>query len=411
MTKTNAHWRAENPIVFISLHLGIGIFISTLVSVFYFTKYNILFGFAISLFLLIIMPKPNWINNIVVIYWGLLIGLMSKQGWILPIDFLKVSAANFSTQFLRKIDYAIVDKAASGFAKGLLLGYKSDIDKVLYNAYKQLGLLHIIAISGMHLEIIFKNLHLQTQTLTQNRVVQFIFLIVLLFCVGTYTLMTGASPSVVRAALFFSLYGLGKFLSAPIYTLNLIAGGILCMLILDWPSITSIGLQLSYGAILGIYVWYHFFYKILEIKNPLLVFVWSNLCMSMAAQLGTLPIIAFHFHQMSSIVLVSNCIMVPITNLLLYGLVILMCIPNQLHLVEYLGKAVEKYIILMNQGMLKYVNNMPIGQAEIFMDKWDIVLYFIGMFWLYRWLQGVKNGNLLYLISTISLWLIKKLFS
>jgi competence protein ComEC len=411
MTKTHAQWRAENPILFISLHLSLGIFIGDFPGVFNFTKYTILLGLVISQSLLIIIPKQNWINNIVVICWGILIGSMSKQGWTLPIDLLKVHALSLTNLFLQKIDYAIVDRAARGFAKGLLLGYKSDIDKSLYNAYKQLGLLHIIAISGMHLEIIFKNLHLRLQALTQNKIVQCIFLLFLLFFVGTYTLMTGASASVVRAALFFCLYALGKFLGAPIYTLNLIAGGILCMLILDWPSMASIGLQLSYGAILGIYIWYNFFYKILVLKNPLLVFLWSNLCMSMAAQMGTLPIIAFHFHQISSIVLISNCIMVPISNLLLYGLVLLMCMPYQLHLVEYLGKVVEKYIIIMNQGILKYANTMPIGQAEIFMDKWDLGYYFLGMFWLYQWLQGLKNGYFLCLLSTLSLWIIKKLFS
>ena len=59
---------------------------------------------------------------------------------------------------IQKIDRHIIDKEASGFAKALLIGVKSDVDKNIIKAYTQLGIIHIIAISGMHLDIIFKNL-------------------------------------------------------------------------------------------------------------------------------------------------------------------------------------------------------------------------------------------------------------
>jgi competence protein ComEC len=411
MLKTNAHWRAENPIIFISLHFCLGIFISILLNDYSITKQRILFSLIISLTLLLLIRKPNLIVNGVLIFWGILLGVISKQGWAIPMDILKEHTESISAPLMQKMDWAIANKEASSFAKSLLLGYKSDINKELFNAYKQLGLLHIIAISGMHLDIIFKKLHLSIQSITQNRSIQFLFLFLILCLVGVYTIMTGASPSVVRAALFFSLFALGKFLSAPIYTLNLIAGGLLCVLILDWPSLTSVGLQLSYGAIFGIYIWYRYLYKTITISNPLLVFIWSNICMSLAAQIGTLPIIAFHFHQISSIVLISNCVVVPISNLLLYGLVILICLPNQFYMVHFLGKIIEKYIIIMNQGILAYVKKFPIGQAAVFMDQWDLVFYFMAMFWLYWWLTRLKNVNLIYLLGTIVLWTIKKLFS
>ena len=177
-----------------------------------------------------------------------------------------------------------------------------------------------------------------------KKIFLFIELILVLGGVWLYTLMAFSSPSIVRASVFFSIYFIGKFLQQSSFTLNTIAGGMLLLLLFDVKNLDNLGLQLSYAAVMGIHLFYPLFYKMLPMDNPILSFLWSNLCLSFAAQLTTLPILVYHFHQIASLVLVSNFIMVPLSNVLLYSLVLLLVCPSVFGLPYLFGQWIQQYI-------------------------------------------------------------------
>jgi ComEC/Rec2-related protein len=238
-----------------------------------------------------------------------------------------------------KINKTILPKEANGFALALLIGAKMDMNKALVNAYTQLGIIHIIAISGMHLDILFKSLKRLTSYFPKNRIFNILEIVLLLIIVWTYTLMAYASPSIVRASVFFSIYLIGNFYALPSFALNTIAGGILFLILMNVRGVEHIGLQLSYAAVIGIHLFYKILYTSIEIDNPIIQFLWSNCCVSLAAQLTTFPILLLHFHQVASWVLVSNFIMVPLSNLILYGLAIILILPKGLAI--YVGISLD----------------------------------------------------------------------
>ena len=88
-----------------------------------------------------------------------------------------------------KINKTIISKEANGFALALLIGVKMDMNKALVNAYTQLGIIHIIAISGMHLDILFKSLKRLTSYFPKNRIFKILEIVILLIIVWTYTLI------------------------------------------------------------------------------------------------------------------------------------------------------------------------------------------------------------------------------
>lgn len=420
MWNTFIYWRATHPLVYITAHLLLGIGIAyTLPSM----KNEMALYLAIVIlstsiiYLLLSTGRKMEKNGIplttslLIISWGICIkwAFQSKNNLYLPYP--ENAIVYCRNWMIEKLSLTIKNKEARGFALAILMGIKSNMNKSLVNAYLQLGIIHVIAISGMHLEILFKNLSRITQFLPRQKVFQWLELILLLLSVWTYALIAFGSPSVIRASLFFSIYIIGKFMGTSSFMLNTIAGGILIVILFDNDKVSNIGLQLSYSAVIGIHLFYKPMYNLLVLDNPIIQFLWSNCCISLAAQVSTLPILAFHFHQVASWVLVSNFIMVPLSNLILYGLGILLMLPQSFSVAQFWGNIIEKYILFFNDLVVNWFKETNAGNRIIEMRQFDILLYYGTLLFLYLWLYLKQNSFLLWVLGCICLHEVMKLFS
>jgi len=145
--------------------------------------------------------------------------------------------------------------------------------------------------------------------------------------------------------------------------------------------------------------------------NPILVFLWNNLCISLAAQLTTLPILLYHFHQLASLVLISNFIMVPISTLLLYILALLVITPSIWGFPKLIGQFIEKYILIMNKAIL-YIESLPFNRPLIVnFGLGQVLLFYLGLLFIYAWLYTKRSYWLLYLTALFCCYSVIKLFS
>ena len=419
MEKSLSHWKAEHPLLFISISICIGYLIAHYFSDHYASLNNNIafFIIGISMGTLLCLPLfslKKWQQGIIILLilvsWGCVIYVTTQQQNLMWLPYPNGMISHTRIWMMQKIDKHIIEPKAGGFAKALLIGVKSDIDKNIIKAYTQLGIIHIIAISGMHLDIIFKNLVFVTSHLPRKMFWRFIELAIVLITVWIYTFIAFASPSVVRASIFFSLFFVGTFLNQPKYTLNCIAGGILVILFFDIHSIYHIGLQLSYAAVIGIHLFYPIFNKMLPMDNPILSWMWSNLCITLSAQLTTLPILLYHFHQTSTLVIISNFMMVPLSTLLLYALIGLVIMPNQVGFSLHLGGLIQSYINVLNRLVL-YFHQNPIGTPLLIqMSGRMVVGYYFWLLFVYIWLYKRKAKYLFYSLVIITLISLIKLF-
>ncbi len=347
----------------------------------------------------------------ILISWGILIFFITHDKNLFQIPYPEKFITFCRNAVIHKLNNTIRSAEANTFAKSLLLGIKTHANKELLNAYKQLGIIHIIAISGMHLEIIFKNILRLTRWLPRNKLLMAVELFIVLGSVWTYTLMAFASPSILRAALFFSIFYIGKFSGASYFTLNVIAAGILIFLLFDIKNLENIGLQLSYAAVLGIHLFYPLLNKMMPMDNPILIFLWNNVCLSLAAQLTTLPILLYYFHQHASMVLISNLVMVPLSTLLLYALALLVISPNTMGLSKLIGQIIEKYIIGMNKAII-YLNSLAMNRPLIILFEIEqVILFYWILLLIFAWLYTKRARWLLYLTGLFCCYSILKLFS
>jgi competence protein ComEC len=420
MEKTNAHWRAAHPLVFVTCYLCIGVGIGEA------TSLNIIINFTtlgliilgvslLALFsaslLKLSTTTSSLLNTACLISWGFSIFLLTRNKNLFHLPYPEDFIAYCRSLIIQKINYTITNPEANGFSQALLLGVKSNIDRDLWKAYNQLGIIHIIAISGMHLEIIFKNLTRITKFLPRQKYFMLLELIVVLIGVWTYTLMAFASPSIVRASIFFSIYFIGKYFNQSGFVLNFIAGGVLTILLFDIKHLHNLGLQLSYAAVIGIHLFYPLFNKMLPMGNPLLAFLWSNFSITLSAQLTTFPLLAYQFHEVSTTVLLSNFIMVPLSNILLYALALLLFVPNWNGLATLFGYFIERYLLFMNSCIhYVYAKSIP-KMASIEFSKISLIVYYLLLFSIYLWMYFKKTKYLTFVIWLLSLLILIKLFS
>jgi len=274
----------------------------------------------------------------------------------------------------------------SALAKALLIGYKVDLDKDLVQAYSNVGVVHLIAISGLHLALIYAMLLWITGKIPLIKKSKFVRLFIILFCLWFFSLLTGASASVLRSAVMFTFIATGATFDKKASIFNSLASSAFVLLCYDPFMLWDVGFQLSYCAVAGIVIAQKYVYNWFYFSNKILNEIWKLAAVSLSAQIFTLPLCIYYFHQFPLLFLLSNVVAIPLSTIALWGCIFLVFV-SPIHVVAlYLGKAVTISIWLLNHAVL-FINAIPFS-------LWDgltisvaetIILYFIVIFFLY-WL-------------------------
>lgn len=307
-------------------------------------------------------------------------------------------------------------KDALGIAEALLIGYTNDLDKDLVQAYSNTGVVHIIAISGMHLALIYGMLlwlFARIPLVKRSKVTQ-AFLI--LGCLWLFSLLTGGSASVIRSAVMFTFITLGAlfFKKSSIY--NSLAASAFVMLVINPYYLWDVGFQLSYLAVVGIVVFQKPIYNCLYIKNKYVDMVWKAAALTTAAQILTFPVCIYYFHQFPVLFLITNLIAVPLSTVVLYAAIALVAFSWIPALALYVGKVTGWLLWLMNKIIL-WVNDLPFAVwDQIPADIYSTWLLYATLICMAGWLINKKRKMLSWtiafcagfvLLHTIQAWQVK----
>ena len=241
----------------------------------------------------------------------------------------------------------IQGKKEQGLAEALLIGYKDDLDKNLVQAYTNTGVVHIIAISGMHLALIYGLLVLLTRPVRRKNL-KWLQTILILSGLWLFTLLAGAQASVVRSAVMFTCIALGEALSKKTSIYNTLSLSAFLLLVYDPYWLWDVGFQLSYAAVFSIVAFYKPIYNCIYFPNKLVDFLWKTMAISIAAQILTTPISLYHFHQFPVLFLLTNIVAVPLSSLILFGEIFLCAISWLYPVAQQLGQLIELLIGCMN---------------------------------------------------------------
>ena len=254
---------------------------------------------------------------------------------------------------LQTLNKFIHGKEEQAIAAALLIGYKLDLPAELTSAYRDTGIIHVIAISGMHMALLFGLLQLLLNPLSKRKAFRHIVSVLLLVSAWLFCLLTGATPSILRAALICSIWVISQWWKKENHTLNSLAASAVCLLIFDPLLLTDVGFQLSYAAVIGILLFSGPLSRNFHFSNPLLRTISQLIAVTLAAQLLTFPLLLYHFHRFPLLFLFTNLIAVPLSTCLLYFEIALLMLSHFQLPADLIGKIIQWGIHSMNQWAQK----------------------------------------------------------
>lgn len=259
----------------------------------------------------------------------------------------------------------------------LTLGDKSYLDAELQQQYAGAGAMHILAVSGLHVGIVFLIFNFLLSKLPDGLSYRIIQTVTLLLVIWAFAFLAGLSPSVQRAGWMFSFVIISKLLKRNSNVLNSIAVSAFLLLLLDPNNLFQVGFQLSYSAVIGIVLIHPVVYKLLYWPNWLMDKVWSLLVVSFAAQIATLPFTLAYFHQFPNYFLVANLLVIPLAFGIVLGSVIIVCLFLLFNSDLYLASILDWLLTALNESIL-FVTAIPGAMSEgIWMSELSI-LFLIG---------------------------------
>jgi competence protein ComEC len=223
--------------------------------------------------------------------------------------------------FLSMLDSLFPDRNEKAMAQALLLGYRADMDKELLKAYTQTGVVHVIAVSGMHLALIYSLISFLLKPLRNRRTKQLRTLLIIAL-LWLFALVCGGSPSVVRSALMFSFILWADVFRREHRPANTLAGSMFILICVEPVIVYDIGFQLSYAAVAGLMLYSGPLTALFRTDNRILRYGWSAIATTLAAQVLTTPLVLVHFGQFPLLFLPANLFAVPVSGIILVLLII-----------------------------------------------------------------------------------------
>jgi competence protein ComEC len=290
--------------------------------------------------------------------------------------------------------------------KALLLGQRQDMDKAINEDYTNAGVIHILAISGLHIGILFAFAAFLLKPLERagkkGKLLKLVFIIAFLWL---FAILSGLSASVVRSVVMFSFVGVGIYLNRGRDIFNTIVVSILLLLLVKPNFIFDAGFQLSYAAVTAIVVLHPVFSKVLRSRYKALNYFNDLATISVAAQIGVLPLSLYYFNQFPLLFLLANILVIPLSTIALVTALITLCL-NFICADAALmtGKLLDILITGMN-GFIKWVASFKgfVIKNIPFTLLLNILLYAIIIsfaLWLYR--KSYKHS--IALLSTVALF-------
>ncbi len=263
----------------------------------------------------------------------------------------------------------------------LTLGYKEELGKELRRHFQASGAAHVLAVSGLHTGIIYGVL-IGLLTLGghvipryENRAGRWTISMLIIIVMWFYAWLTGMTPSVVRAVLMVTIFEVGRMAYRQAISLNTIAAAAVLILLVKPTDLWSVSFQLSFAATAAIVILMSAFRHLVISKYRSLNYLTGILLVSIAAQLGTLPLTMYYFGQMSNYFLLTNLIVLPLATFLVpFGLLSIALGGSWLGLT--VSKATWALAWAMNHSV-EWIEHLPGSLMHVSVSLPMVIVYYI----------------------------------
>lgn len=291
-----------------------------------------------------------------------------------------------------------------GLIQALLLGQKKQIDPETYANFSKAGVVHILAVSGLHVGIVLMLLQWVFKPIDYLKKGSYFKTLLIVLLLWGFALIAGFSPSVTRAVTMFSLFAVALNMKRKTNTINLLCLSLFPILIIHPHFILQVGFQLSYAAVFSIVMLQPKLYSLYQPKFYVDKISWSVFTVTTSAQLGVLPFSLYYFHQFPGLFILANMLIIPFLGILLGGGIVVI-------IFTLLGWFTDFWVVVYGflLDTLAFVVNLIALQEEfVFRDiffNFPMFLCLLLMIWCFLFYARSKHYNYIFgfLISAIAL--------
>ena len=395
------------PFLRLILFLVLGILLAS-----FYKDVNLGFLFLILTLILALIgtflsPHLSYLKGIVIFFACFTLGYFSV---IVPKPFfeqestLAQKATTFKEYTTQLLDNKL-DNKSSALCKALCLADKSSLNSKVKKEFSRAGASHILAVSGMHVGIIFTAISTLLSLVSKERRFQLFGGILSICFLWFYAYICGLQPSIIRACTMFSVPIIGKLLKRDASSFNSLLFTAFCMLIYDYTYLNNIGFQLSFLAVAGILLFQEKIFNIFPLQNKILIWIWSLTSVSIAAQITTLPLTIYYFRNLPIFSLITNLFVVPLATLLIYftGSLLIFQLTSLSSIISlFLNKLSNISISLIEE-----ISNLPYSVIEdINISALQVAILYAIILLFYHFIWSKKPATLMWILSCFILFIV-----
>ena len=389
----------------IFLVLGIALaFVSTNVSL---GLILIVAALSVALLCTFLPPHKSYFKGFVILFATMALGYFSCTTHLFSqseVGTIKTLAEKANTTIGNTLA-TYLNTEASALCKALCIADKTELSQNVKKDFSRAGASHILAVSGMHVGIIFTAISSLLSLISKSRKFKLFGGIFSIIFLWFYAFICGLQPSIVRACTMFSVPIIGKLLKRDSSSFNSLLFTAFCMLLYDYTYLFNLGFQLSFLAVAGILLFQKRIFNIFPLQNKILIWIWSLTSVSIAAQITTLPLTIYYFHNIPILSLLTNLFVVPLATLIIYfsGSLIIFNLTSISKVFSFIINKLSFYLSLF----VEKISDTPFSTIEnINISIFQVVIIYIEILLIKHFLSSKKPSTLMWIIFSFILFIL-----
>jgi competence protein ComEC len=301
---------------------------------------------------------------------------------------------NLREQLIQWVKHFDFSNEEFSVANSLLFGYTGDLTEDVFNSYSNTGVMHVLSVSGLHVGIIYMLINMILQRVDASMTTRFRHFLFIASVLWFYAMLSGMSPSIVRSAFMFSLLKLSESFNNRAGSFHTFFACLFAMLLYDANYLFDVGFQLSFCAVYGILYFQPKFNSWFTFTKKYQIKIFELLSITIAAQIVTIPISLFYFHQFPNYFIITNAVIVPLSSMIMIiGLVFITvsAVPYIGNICFYIFKG---SIFFMNKVVVLF-DSLPFSSVKgVYFDAFYLILLSVAIILLILFLE---RRNMIYL--------------
>lgn len=315
---------------------------------------------------------------------------------------LKQLAADYRERILNLYRSLGFSRDEFAVLSALTVGYKDELSDEIKETFSISGASHVLALSGLHIGFLYAMLLFLLKRIPgRSKMIEIFRILIIIVALWLFAFLAGFSSSVVRSVMMFSLFALSGLALGKGFPLNTLAAAGVLMLLYNPCWLFDVGFQLSFCAVAAILLFHPLIDNRITLTNRFAKYVWSLISVSIAAQIGTAPLVLLYFSRYSTHFLLTNLLVIPLVSILIY-LTVVMLLFTPFPMIQSWLKELVQFSLQFLNGSVRWVEQLPFSSIDnIWIYPFEVLILYLSILLFARYVSFRDGKNMIAFLTSV----------